>query len=241
MIEFREVTKTFGTGDTTVRAINRLSFMCPKSAFWAIMGPSGCGKSTVLHLIAGLTTPTSGSVLVDSLEVAGMNAAELAALRRRRIGYVMQTFNLLPYLTVEENVSFPLLIDGLPTRECRARALNAMMLANIAQRAAHYPSHLSGGEQQRVAIARALVIEPRIILADEPTGNLDQANGRAIMDLIQDLNENTGVTVLLVTHDPVFAASAERVLRLVDGALQQSMSLAEGDAAPPAPLAIRGA
>ena len=231
MIEFREVTKIFGTGETAVRAVNQLSFTCPRGAFWAIMGPSGCGKSTVLHMIAGLTAPTSGSVLVDGLEVAGMNASESAALRRRRIGYVMQAFNLLPYLTVEENVSFPLLIDGLPSGECAERARNAMALTNIAQRAAHYPSHLSGGEQQRVAIARALVIQPSIILADEPTGNLDQANGRAIMDLIDDLNENIGVTVLLVTHDPVFAACADRVLRLVDGTLQQNMSLAEGDGA----------
>jgi len=233
MIGLQEVTKIFGSGDTSVRAVNRLSFRCPSGAFWAIMGPSGCGKSTVLHLIAGLTPPTGGTIMVDGLDVAKMDLAEAAALRRRRIGYVMQTFNLLPYLTVEENVSFPLVLDGVSDGECRTRARAALALVNVAQRATHYPSHLSGGEQQRVAIARALVIEPSIVLADEPTGNLDQTNGRAIMDLIQDLNENTRVTVLLVTHDPVFAACAQRVLRLVDGTLQQSMDLAEADA--PAP------
>jgi putative ABC transport system ATP-binding protein len=231
MIQLQDVTKLFGSGETSVRAVNNLSFTCPRGAFWAIMGPSGCGKSTILHLIAGLTAPTSGAIRVDGLDVAKMNAAETAALRRRQIGYVMQTFNLLPFLTVEENVSFPLVLDGLKDRDCRTRAEAAMELVNINHRAAHYPSHLSGGEQQRVAIARALVIEPSIVLADEPTGNLDQTNGRAIMDLIQDLNEHTGVTVLLVTHDPVFAACAQRVLRLVDGTLQQSMNLAGADAA----------
>src|SRR5262245_37080934 len=178
MIELRGVTKVFGSGDTAVRALNDLSFSCPRGAFWSIMGPSGCGKSTVLHLIAGLTAPTRGSVLVDGLDIATMSSPEIAALRRRRIGYVMQTFSLLQFLTVEENVSFPLLLDGLTDSECCRRAQGALDLVNIAHRGAHYPSHLSGGEQQRVAIARALVIEPRIVLADEPTGNLDRSNGR---------------------------------------------------------------
>jgi putative ABC transport system ATP-binding protein len=225
MIELRGVTKVFGSGHTAVRALNDLSFTCPRGAFWSIMGPSGCGKSTVLHLIAGLTPPTSGAVMVDGLNIATMNPPEIAALRRRRIGYVMQTFNLLPFLTVEENVTLPLEIDGVTDRESCARAEAALAQVNIAHRAAHYPSHLSGGEQQRVAIARALVIEPSIVLADEPTGNLDRSNGRAIMDLIQDLNEQIGVTVLLVTHDPSFAASAQRILRMLDGALEESLDL----------------
>jgi putative ABC transport system ATP-binding protein len=231
MIEFRDVTKVFGALDTSVRAVNGLSFSCPRGGFWAITGPSGCGKSTVLHMIAGLTVPTSGTVLVDGLDVASMTPSEAAALRRRRIGYIMQTFNLLPYLTVEENVSLPLLVDGVPFQECRDRAAEAMALATIVQRAAHSPSHLSGGEQQRVAIARALVIQPSIILADEPTGNLDQANGRVITDLIQSLNASTGVTVLLVTHDPVFAERADRVLRLIDGTLQRNTASPEGESA----------
>ena len=227
MIEFRDVSKTFGAGDTAVHAIKELSFRCPRGAFWAIMGPSGSGKSTVLHLIAGLTTPTKGSVLVDGDDVARMTGAEAAALRRRRIGYVLQTFNLLPFLTATENVAMPLVLDGVRQAEVDARVREALAMVNMTHRATHHPTHLSGGEQQRVAIARALVIRPAIVLADEPTGNLDRTAGRAIMDLIQEVSERTGVTVLLVTHDPVFAAYAKRVLRLVDGALQQDMLLSD--------------
>src|SRR5262249_51176332 len=158
---------------------------------------------------AGLTGPTRGSILVEGADVSRMSPAEIAALRRRRVGYVMQAFNLLPFLSVEENVAMPLVLDGVSDSEIRDRTREVLTLANIAHRAAHVPTHLSGGEQQRVAVARALVIRPAIVLADEPTGNLDRSGGRALMDLIQDLNERTGVTVLLVTHDPVFAASAQ--------------------------------
>jgi putative ABC transport system ATP-binding protein len=225
VIEFRHVTKIFGSGETAVRAVNDLSFRFPPGAFWAIMGPSGSGKSTVLHLIAGLTSPTSGSVEVEGVDVARMTSAEAAALRRRRIGYVLQSFNLLPFLTAEENVGMPLVLDGVRQAEVDSRVKEALTLVNMSHRAGHRATHLSGGEQQRVAIARALVIRPAIVLADEPTGNLDRAGGRAIMDLIQEINEQTGVTVLLVTHDPVFAAYSQRVLRLVDGVLQQDIDL----------------
>jgi ABC-type lipoprotein export system ATPase subunit len=227
MIAFRHVSKVFGTGDTVVRAVDNLSFECPAGGFWALTGPSGSGKSTVLHLIAGLTPPTSGRVLVDGADVAGMTAAESAALRRRRIGYILQSFNLLPFLTARENVGMPLVLDGVRQAEVDARVHDALALVNLVHRAGHHPTHLSGGEQQRLAIARALVIRPAIILADEPTGNLDRHAGRQLMDLIGDINERTGVTVLLVTHDPVFAAYAHRVLRLVDGALGQDMALVD--------------
>ena len=227
MIAFRHVSKVFGSGDTVVRAVDNLSFECPAGGFWALTGPSGSGKSTVLHLIAGLTPPTSGRVLVDGADVAGMTAAESAALRRRRIGYILQSFNLLPFLTARENVGMPLVLDGVRQAEVDARVHDALTLVNLAHRAGHHPTHLSGGEQQRLAIARALVIRPAIILADEPTGNLDRAAGRQLMDLIGEINERTGVTVLLVTHDPVFAAYAHRVLRLVDGALGQDMALVD--------------
>ena len=233
VIEFRHVTKVFGSGPTAVRAVNDLSFACPKGAFWAFMGPSGSGKSTVLHLIAGLTPPTSGQVLVKSANVAEMSSGEAAALRRRRIGYVLQTFNMLPFLTAEENVAMPLVLDGVKESEVQFRVKGELATVDMSHRASHYPTHLSGGEQQRLAIARALVIRPSIILADEPTGNLDRAGGRAIMDLIRDVNERTQVTVLLVTHDPVFAAYAKRVLRLVDGALEQEMALADESDLPP--------
>jgi putative ABC transport system ATP-binding protein len=240
VIEFRGVTKVFGSGDTAVRAVNDLSLMLPKGAFWALMGPSGSGKSTVLHLIAGLTPPTSGEVLVEGANVARMTPAEAAALRRRRVGYVLQTFNLLPFLTAAENVGMPLVLDGVRQREVDARVQEALAMVNMSHRAAHLPTHLSGGEQQRVAIARALVIRPAIILADEPTGNLDRAAGRAVMDLIQDVNDRTQVTVLLVTHDPVFAACAQRVLRLVDGRLHQNMELPDERASSDVDLGLAG-
>jgi putative ABC transport system ATP-binding protein len=224
VIEYRQVTKVFGTGPTAVRAINDLSFVIERGDFWSLMGPSGSGKSTVLHLIAGLTSPSGGEVLVEGLNVARMNSKEAAELRRRRVGYVLQTFNLLPFLTAEENVGMPLVLDNLPQRDVDARVAEVLDLVKMAHRAKHHPTTLSGGEQQRVAIARALVIKPAIVLADEPTGNLDRANGRAVMDLMADLNERLGVTILLVTHDPVFAAMAKRVLRLVDGALEQALA-----------------
>ena len=227
MIEFRKVTKVFGSGETTVRAVDDLPFLCPRGAFWALMGPSGSGKSTILHLTAGLTPPTSGSVVVDGTDIAGMNSRDAAALRRRRIGYVLQSFNLQPFLTVAENVGMPLVLDSLRQHEVNERVAQALATVTIGHRAAHLPAHLSGGEQQRVAIARALVIRPAILLADEPTGNLDRSSGRAVMDLLSEVNERTGVTVVLVTHDPVFAAYASRVLRLVDGRLQQDMTLDE--------------
>jgi putative ABC transport system ATP-binding protein len=227
MIEFRHVTKVFGSGATTVRAIDDLSFSCPSGAFWAIIGPSGSGKSTILHLIAGLTPPTSGTVLVDGADVAKLRPSEAAALRRRRIGYVLQAFNLLPFLTVAENVGMPLVLDGVPQREVDTRVADALAMVHLGHRAAHLPTQLSGGEQQRAAIARSLVIRPAIVLADEPTGNLDRAAGRAFMDLAQEINERTGATILLVTHDPVFAACASRVLRLLDGRLQQDMALVD--------------
>jgi len=227
MIEFRQVTKVFGSGDTAVRAVNGVSFVIERGDFWALMGPSGAGKSTVLHLIAGLTAATSGEVLVEDRSVASMSSTEAAELRRRRVGYVLQTFNLLPFLTAEENVGMPLVLDGVPQREVAARVAAALDLVKLPHRATHYPTTLSGGEQQRVAIARALVIEPAVILADEPTGNLDRANGRGVMDLMADLNERLGVTILLVTHDPVFAAMAKRVLRLVDGGLEDAVAFDE--------------
>lgn len=229
MIEFRHVTKSFGSGDTTVRAANDLSFVLPQGEFWSIMGPSGSGKSTILHLIAGLTAPTKGSVWVEGENVAEMSAAQAAALRRRHVGYILQAFNLLPFLTAAENVGMPLVLDGVKQSEVDARVADALALVGMSHRASHQPSHLSGGEQQRIAIARALVIRPAILLADEPTGNLDRAAGRTVMELIRDVNERTGVTVLLVTHDPVFAAYANRMIRIVDGALQQDIALDDED------------
>jgi putative ABC transport system ATP-binding protein len=232
VIEFRHVSKQFGADATAVRAVDDLSFLLPQGAFWSVMGPSGAGKSTVLHLAAGLTPPTTGEVLIEGRDVTHMSDAEAATLRRRRVGYLLQTANLMPFLTVERNVGLPLLIDGVPPAEREARVADALGHVNIAHRAGHLPSHLSGGENQRVALARALVIRPAILLADEPTGNLDRNSGRVVMDLIRSINQDLGVTVLLVTHDPVFAAYADRVLRLEDGRLTEDTDLTETDALP---------
>jgi putative ABC transport system ATP-binding protein len=229
VITFDHVSKVFGEGDTAVHAVSDLSFTIPRGDFWSLMGPSGSGKSTVLHLIAGLTPPTSGRVLVEQLDISKLNPSEAARLRRRRIGYVLQSFNLLPFLTAAENVGMPLVLDGMRQAEVDQQVKSALELVDMSHRAKHKPSELSGGEQQRVAVARALVINPAIVLADEPTGNLDRATGRAVMDLIQEVNERTGVTVLMVTHDPIFAACAKRVIRVVDGKLDQDIPLEEDD------------
>ena len=225
MIRFENVTKVFGAGPTAVRAVDNLSFEIPTGDFWSLMGPSGSGKSTVLHLIAGLTPPDEGRILVGDLDISRMTPGQSAQLRRKRIGHVLQAFNLLSYMTAADNVAMPLVLDGVAQRDVDARVREALDLVDMSHRARHKPSELSGGEQQRVAIARALVIRPMIVLADEPTGNLDRAGGRAVMNLIQEVNVRTGVTVLMVTHDPVFAACAKRVLRLVDGKLDQEISL----------------
>jgi putative ABC transport system ATP-binding protein len=227
MIRFENVTKVFGAGPTAVRAVDDLSLEIPTGDFWSLMGPSGSGKSTVLNLIAGLTPPDSGRIFVGDVDISHLSSADAARLRRRRIGYVLQSSNLLPFFTAAENVGMPLVLDGVPQREVDTRVREALELVDMSHRAPHKPSELSGGEQQRVAIARALVIRPMIVLADEPTGNLDRAGGRAVMNLIQDINARTGVTVLMVTHDPIFAACAKRVLRLVDGKLDQDISLLE--------------
>ena len=227
MIEFEHVTKTFGTGPTAVSAVRDLSFACPRGAFYALTGPSGSGKSTVLHLAAGLTPPTAGAVRIDGTDIAALSAAESALMRRRRVGYVLQSFDLMPFLDARANVAMPLVLDRVPRPEIQSRVDEALALVAMLHRADHEPARLSGGEQQRIAIARALVIRPAVLLADEPTGNLDRTAGRAIMDLFQDVNAQTGVTVLLVTHDPVFAAYANRILHLVDGALEQDIALTE--------------
>jgi putative ABC transport system ATP-binding protein len=227
LIKLEHVTKVFGDGPTAVRAVDDLSMSVPEGVFWTLMGPSGSGKSTVLHLVAGLTSPTSGKVIVDGIDIATFDSTQAAALRRRKIGYVLQTFNLLPFLSAAENVGMPLVLDGVKQSEVDARVADALELVDISRRASHKPSALSGGEQQRIAVARALVIRPSIILADEPTGNLDEAGGRSVMELIQGVNAQTNVTVLLVTHDPVFAAFGQRVMRVVDGKLYQDIDINE--------------
>lgn len=225
MIDVKHLSKTFGSGDTAVRAVNDITFTLPPNTFTAITGPSGSGKSTVLHLIAGLTPPSDGSIIIEGVDVASATSEESARMRLRDVAYVMQHFSLLPFLNAFDNAAMPLRLDDIDEGVIEERVLKVLRLVDMQHRARHRPSELSGGEQQRVAIARALAIEPRVLLADEPTGNLDQAAGVSVMDLLQDVNEQTGVTVLLVTHDPKFAARTDRVIRLVDGRIDQDMDL----------------
>jgi putative ABC transport system ATP-binding protein len=221
MIELEHVVKVFGQNETSVRAIDDLSFCCPAGAFWAIMGPSGSGRAR-FFINRGLTRPSSGRILVEGGDVAAMTPAGQRHCAGARSATSESVNRAIPD---RKNVGMPLVLDGVSHAEINSRVAEALDLVGVSHRAAHHPAHLSGGEQQRVAIARALVIRPAIVLADEPTGNLDRASGRTIIDLLQDINERTGVTILLVTHDPVFAAHAQRVLRLVDGNLQQDLDV----------------
>jgi putative ABC transport system ATP-binding protein len=211
------LTRTFEVGETTVEALRGLDLEVPKGQFVALVGPSGSGKSTFLNLVGGLDRPTGGELWVDGVELSASKEKALTEHRRRRVGFVFQGFNLLPRLTALENVAVPLMFVGVPERERLARARELLVQVGLEGRLEHRPTQLSGGEQQRVAIARALVAQPAIILADEPTGNIDSATGGEIMALLHRLNQDRGVTLLLVTHDPEAAAFAGRVVRLRDG------------------------
>ncbi|MHB8867323.1 MAG: ABC transporter ATP-binding protein [Thermoleophilia bacterium] len=216
-VETRGVRRRFGAGDTQVEALRGVDLVLAEGEFLAVMGPSGSGKSTLLHLIGGLDRASEGTVLVGGEDLSTLDDDSLTLLRRRRIGFVFQFFNLLPILTAEENVALPLVIDGVDEREAARRAVAAMESVGIAHRRSHRPSELSGGEQQRVAVARALVTEPVLILADEPTGNLDSASGDQVISLLRRLVDERRQTILMVTHDPKDAAVADRLVTLKDG------------------------
>jgi putative ABC transport system ATP-binding protein len=215
MIELRDVSKTVISGTEPLTILHPLSLTIARGRFLAIVGPSGSGKSTLLGLIAGLDAPSSGSVLIDGVDITRLDEDRLAKLRGEKIGFVFQFFHLIPSLTAVENVSVPMEIVGV--REARQRAEALLEEVGLTGRAHHYPSQLSGGEQQRVALARALANAPPIVLADEPTGNLDTANGRHIMALLRTIHERRGTTVVLVTHDAELAALADARLVLRDG------------------------
>ena len=209
------VTRTFGEGDAAVRALDGVSIDLPQGAFTAIMGPSGSGKSTLMHILAGLDRPTSGTVTVDGVDLAELDDGELTELRRDKVGFVFQFFNLLPVLSAEENILLPLSLAGRdPDRERFDRLVDAVGLRD---RLSHRPSELSGGQQQRVAIARALVSSPAVVFADEPTGNLDSNSSDEILALMRRAVDEFGQTIVMVTHDPNAAATADRVVVLVDG------------------------
>jgi putative ABC transport system ATP-binding protein len=221
-IAARAVTRTYGEGDATVHALRGVSLDVPAGQFTAIMGPSGSGKSTLMHLLAGLDRPTDGTVHIGGEDVTRMKDAQLTKLRRRHVGFVFQAFNLLPVLTAEENVTLPLSIAG---RKVDRTALDALMQRmGLDDRRDHRPSELSGGQQQRVAIARALVAKPTVLLADEPTGNLDSASGAEVLTLLREAVQLDGQTTVMVTHDPRAAATADRVLFLADGRIVGDMA-----------------
>jgi putative ABC transport system ATP-binding protein len=216
-LEARALRKQYELGEHTVDALAGVDFTVEKGEFVAIMGPSGSGKSTLLHLLGGLDKPSDGEVNLAGRRLSILNDNEATLVRRHNVGFVFQFFNLLPTLTAEENVALPLIIDGQNLRKHRARIDAVLELVGLADRAHHRPDQLSGGEQQRVSVARALVTEPAIVLADEPTGNLDTKTGMAIMSLLRRSCDELGQTTVVVTHDPRAAAYADRVVFLGDG------------------------
>ncbi len=221
MIELRQLTRHYQVGDQLVQALDAVDLSVPDGDYLAIMGPSGSGKSTLLHLLGCLDRPTSGSYRLDGEEVATLDEGALAEVRSRRIGFIFQFFHLVPRLTAAANVELPMILAGIPAGERKKRVKDAMHAVGLADRAGHRPDQLSGGQRQRVAIARATVMRPSILLADEPTGNLDRAAGAEVIDLLERMNRE-GLTFLLVTHDPEIGDRARRVVRLVDGRIVSS-------------------
>jgi putative ABC transport system ATP-binding protein len=217
IIAFQAVSRVYGRGEAEVRALDEMDLTIHEGEFAAIMGPSGSGKSTAMNVLACLDTPTSGRYLFNGVDVAGLNRNQRALLRRHFLGFVFQGFNLLARTTALENVEMPLIYRAMPRAERAARAAHALQLVGLQGRERHTPAELSGGQQQRVAIARALVSDPAVLLADEPTGNLDSARSREIMDLLVRLNREQGITVIMVTHEIEMAAYAGRIIHVADG------------------------
>jgi putative ABC transport system ATP-binding protein len=216
VIEAQDVTKTYD-GQVPVHALRGVTLEIPPASFTAIMGPSGSGKSTLLHILGALEPPTSGRLLLEGTEIGGLSDDERTLLRRRRIGFIFQQFNLLPIFSAIENVAFPLRLEGVGEGEARRRAAESLAKVGLENRDDHLPSQLSGGEQQRVAIARALVTNPAIILADEPTGNLDSKNSQRLIAMLRQLVDEHRQTLVLVTHDAAVAADADRTIHVRDG------------------------
>jgi putative ABC transport system ATP-binding protein len=216
-VETRDLTKIYGSGDTAVTALDNINIHAAEGEFVAVMGPSGCGKSTLLHLLGGLDHPTRGVVIINGQDIAEMTDDALTELRRRQMGFVFQFFNLLPVLSAVENAALPIMLDGIKPDEAKAKATEWLARFGLADRLANRPDQLSGGQQQRVAVARALVSEPNLVLADEPTGNLDTRAGDEIAALLRDVSQKYGRTVVMVSHDPRIAAYADRIIFLKDG------------------------
>ncbi len=217
MLQVTSVTKVYRQGSREVYALRGVDLRIDPGEMIAVMGPSGSGKSTLLHLLGGLDRPTSGQICFEGKDLGRLNDLELTRLRRRRIGFVFQFFNLLPSLTAAENVALPLLLDGLVKRDAHLRAIASLERLGVVERANHFPEEMSGGEMQRVAIARALVTQPTTLLCDEPTGNLDSANAAEVLRVLRDLAGPGGCTVVLITHDDDAAGYGNRIVRLRDG------------------------
>ena len=217
MIRLENVDKVYRTERVETLALHNINLDVAQGEFVSIMGPSGCGKSTLLNLIGLLDRPTAGALSLDGGKINGAGDKALAKLRNEKLGFVFQSFHLVPDLTVVDNVEIPLLYRKISAKDRRKMALAALDRVGLASRVHHFPTQLSGGQQQRVAIARAIVGKPRILLADEPTGNLDSAMGDEIMDILHDLNKKDGTTIVMVTHDERFARATDRIVRLFDG------------------------
>lgn len=215
ILEIKNLSKTYGTGNTKVKALDNVSFSVEKGEFVAIVGPSGSGKSTLLHILGGVDNATSGKVIIDNTDISALDETALAIFRRRQIGLVYQFYNLIPILTVEENLTLPLLLDGRKPDNRQIKAIVEKL--GLQERLTHLPNQLSGGQQQRVSIGRALVNNPALMLADEPTGNLDSENSREIIALLRHFNKEFNQTVIMITHDDNIALSADRVISIEDG------------------------
>ena len=219
IVQIRDLTKIFKQGELDVTALHRINLSIDQGEFLTLMGPSGSGKSTLLHIIAGVDCPTSGDCIVQEHNIAALNQSELADWRNQNVGFVFQTFNLIPVLTAFENVELPLLLTNLGSKERRRLVTAALEMVGLADRMKHYPRQLSGGQEQRVGIARAIVTDPTLLLCDEPTGDLDRKSGDEVLDLLQTLNREQGKTIIMVTHDPHAADRATRTLHLDKGVL----------------------
>lgn len=219
LIVCERLTREYRKGENVIRPLDELTLGVPRGDFLALMGPSGSGKTTLLNLIAGIDSPTSGSLIIDGTDISTLSRNRLAAWRSEHVGYVFQLYNLVPVLTAYENVELPLLLHGLSRGDRHERVLTALERVGIADRSDHFPRQLSGGQEQRVAIARAIVTDPGIIVADEPTGDLDKTSAHAVMQLLQSLNRDLGKTIIMVTHDPKTTDYAKRTLHLDKGQL----------------------
>ncbi len=224
LVELRNVSKIYRLGEEEIRALDDVTLDIEEGEFISIIGPSGSGKSTLMHILGCLDSPTKGTIKLDGVTIENASVRQLAAIRNRKIGFVFQFFNLLPKLNVVQNVELPMIYSGISAKERRQRALEALHMVDLANRAKHRPSQLSGGQQQRAAIARALVNNPRIVFADEPTGNLDSHTGDAILQLFRRLSQE-GRTIVLVTHDPEIAAVTPRRIEIRDGRIATKVDL----------------